>query len=226
MTQQFKCLVTIIATAAALGAAPGAAAQSAGQWTAKMGFNKITPRVKSGDVSAPALPGSKVDIGSDTKPVLIFAYGITDNISAELDLGVPYTHKIYGAGAIAGTGHLGTVQVLPPSAFIQYRFFKPEAVVRPYLGLGATYAYFRKETGSAGMTALLNTGGKPTSFNIDPKLTAAMQAGVVWNLNARWFADLTVVKSYLEVETHYSTGQTQKVKLDPFGVIVAVGYKF
>jgi outer membrane protein len=226
MNSHLKHGLTLLAAVCTLASTSSAFAQSAGQYTAKFGAGKITPKVDSGDVSAPALPGSKVDVGSDTKPVLIFAYGITDNISAELDLGVPYTHKIYGAGAIAGTGQLGSVQVLPPSAFIQYRFFKPEATVRPYLGLGATYAYFRKETGSAGMTALLNTGGKATTFNIDPKLTAAMQAGVVLNVNPRWFVDLTVVKSYLEVETHYSTGQTQKVKLDPLGVIVAVGYKF
>ena len=226
MNFHLKTGLTLLAAVCTLSAVSSAFAQSAGQFTAKIGAAKITPKVDSGDVSAPALPGSKVDIGSDTKPVLIFAYGITDNISAELDLGVPYTHKIYGAGAIAGTGHLGTVQVLPPSAFIQYRFFKPEAVVRPYLGLGATYAYFRKETGSAAMTALLNTGGKPTSFSIGPKLSATMQAGVAVNINARWFVDVMVVKSYLEVETHYSTGQMQKVKLNPFGVIVAVGYKF
>jgi outer membrane protein len=226
MTSHLKNGLTLLAAVCTLASTSCAFAQSAGQFTAKIGAGKITPKVDSGDVSAPALPGSKVDVGSDTKPVLIFAYGITDNISAELDLGAPYTHKIYGAGAIAGTGQLGSVQVLPPSAFIQYRFFKPESMVRPYLGLGATYAYFRKETGSAAMTALLNTGGAATSFNIDPKLSAAMQAGVALNLNPRWFVDLTVVKSYLEVETHYSTGQTEKVKLDPIGVIVAVGYKF
>jgi outer membrane protein len=39
--------------------------------------------VESGDVSAPALPGTKTDVNSDTKPRFAIAYMITDNVSAE-----------------------------------------------------------------------------------------------------------------------------------------------
>jgi outer membrane protein len=167
MNQRLKSAVTLLAAACALAVASSASAQSAGQFTAKAGIGQITPKVESGDVSAPALPGSKVAVGSDTEPVFIVAYGLTDNISAELALGVPYKHKLYGAGAIAGTGQLGTVEALPPTAFIQYRFFKPEAMVRPFVGLGLTYAYFQKARGSAQLTSILNTGGPASTFKID-----------------------------------------------------------
>lgn len=226
MNVRLKSAVTLLAAACAMAVASGASAQSAGQWTAKVGAGRITPKVESGDVSAPALPGSKVAVSSDTEPVFIFAYGLTDNISAELDLGVPYKHKLYGAGALEGTGQLGTVEALPPAAFIQYRFFQPTAMVRPFVGAGLSYAYFQKATGSGGLTALLNTGGPASTFKIDGKWAGALQAGVAFNINERWFADLTVVKSWLKVENKYSTGQTQQVKLDPVGLIVAVGYKF
>lgn len=226
MKASLKNAVALLAAACAMMAAGGASAQSAGQFTAKVGAGKITPAVESGDVSAPALPGSKVDVGSDTEPVFIFAYGLTDNISAELALGVPYKHKLYGDGAIAGTGQLGSVEALPPSAFLQYRFFQPEAMVRPFVGLGVTYAYFQKEKGSGQLTALLNTGGPATTFSIGAKAAPSVQAGVAVNLNAKWFVDLTVVKTFLEIDTTYSTGQTQKVKLDPLAVVVALGYKF
>jgi outer membrane protein len=226
MNQRLKSAVTLLAAACALAVASSASAQSAGQFTAKAGIGQITPKVESGDVSAPALPGSKVAVGSDTEPVFIVAYGLTDNISAELALGVPYKHKLYGAGAIAGTGQLGTVEALPPTAFIQYRFFKPEAMVRPFVGLGLTYAYFQKARGSAQLTSILNTGGPASTFKIDSKAAGTLQAGVAVNLDPRWFVDLTVVKTYLKIQTSYSTGQTQDVKLDPLGVILAVGYKF
>jgi outer membrane protein len=226
MNVRLKSAVTLLAAACAMAVASGASAQSAGQWTAKVGAGRITPKVESGDVSAPALPGSKVAVSSDTEPVFIFAYGLTDNISAEIDLGVPYKHKLYGAGALEGTGQLGTVEALPPAAFLQYRFFEPTAMVRPFVGAGLSYAYFRKATGSGGLTALLNTGGPASTFKIDGKLAGALQAGVAFNFNERWFADLTVVKSWLKVENKYSTGQTLQVKLDPLGVMIAVGYKF
>jgi outer membrane protein len=226
MNQRLKSAVTLLAAACAMAVASAASAQSAGQFTVKAGVGKITPKVNSGDVSAPALPGSKVDVGSDTKPVFDIAYGLTDNISVELALGMPYKHKLYGDGSISGTGQLGTVQALPPTLFLQYRLFEPENIVRPFVGLGATYAYFRKETGSGQLTALLNTGGPGATFGIDPKLAATVQAGVAVNLNPRWFVDLTVNKTYLKIKTHYSTGQTQDVTLDPVAVVVAVGYKF
>ena len=125
--------LTVLATAAV-----GASAQSAGQWTAKLGLNQITPKVESGNISAPALPNSKADIDPDTKPIFVIGYSFTDNISAELNLGVPYRHSIVGADGIAGTGKLGSVEVLPPTAFVQYRFFTPESKFRPYVGVGVS----------------------------------------------------------------------------------------
>lgn len=46
------------------------------------------------------------------------------------------------------------------------------------------------------------------------------------NLNERWFVDMTVNKTRLRTVANFSTGQTQKMKLDPVSVILAVGYKF
>ena len=226
MNLRFNSLVKVLGVAAALACASTASAQSAGQLTAKFGINQLTPKVESGDISAPALPGTKADVGSDIQPVLSFTYGVTDNISLETCLGTPYKHKIYGAGAIAGVGELGTVEALPPTLFAQYRFFAPNAVFRPFVGIGATYAYFMKERGSGKLTALTNPGGPPTTFEIDNKFTYTAQVGVAMSLSERWFADVTVNKSRLRTDVHFSTGQTQHMKLDPVAVVLAVGYKF
>ncbi|MES2050064.1 MAG: OmpW family outer membrane protein [Pseudomonadota bacterium] len=218
--------VKMLALAAAMTLASSASAQSAGQWTAKFGAKKITPKVESGDLSAPALPHTKADVGSDTQPVLVFDYGITDNITVEIPLGVPFKHTLYGAGAIAGTGKLGTSSVLPVTTLVQYRFFNPKAQVRPYLGAGATYAYFTKTTGSGQLTALLDTGGPAATFKVKNKLAATLQAGVSVAINERWFADVEVTKTFLKTTASFSTGQTQEIKFDPLGVGISVGYKF
>lgn len=226
MKVRFNSVAKTLVAAAALACAASASAQSAGQWTAKFGFNQLTPKVESGDISAPALPFTKADVSRDIQPVVGITYSITDNISLETALGTPYKHKIIGAGSIAGTGELGTVEALPPTLFAQYRFFAPTAAFRPYVGIGATYAYFMKERGSGKLTALTNPGGAPTTFNIDNKFTYSGQLGVVMNFNERWFADATVIKSRLRTDVHFSTGQNQHMKLDPVAVVLAVGYKF
>ena len=227
MKVRLNSVVKMLLAGAAIAAASGASAQSAGQWTVAAGANKITPKVDSGDLSAPALPGSKGDVGSDTQPVVVIAYGLTDNITVETLLGTPYKHKVSGAGAIAGTGQLGTIQALPPTVFLQYRFFQPSAMVRPYVGVGITYAYFMKETGSGRLSALTDPGSPtPTTFSIDNKLAGSLQAGLVVNINERWFANASLVKTFLKTDVHFSTGQTQRMKLDPQAVLVAVGYKF
>ena len=226
MHQHWNNVVTLLAATCTMGLAANAAAQSTGQFTVKVGAGNMSPKGDSGDMSAPALPGSKVTLGSDTAPVLIVGYGLSDNITAELDLGLPYKLKLNGAGALAGSGQLGTVEVLRPSAFIEYRFLPSASMVRPFVGLGVTYAHFQKETGSGKLTAQLNTGGPVTTFSIGAKAAATLQAGVAVTIDPRWFADLTVTKSTLKTEVRYSTGQTQSVRLDPLAVIVAVGYKF
>ncbi|MBC7405424.1 MAG: OmpW family protein [Cytophaga sp.] len=226
MKVRLNTTVKVLALAAAMMVASSASAQSAGQWTAKLGLNQLTPKVESGDLSAPALPHTKADVGSDTKPVLIFAYGLTDNISVEIPLGLPYKHTLYGAGAIEGTGKLGTSSVLPVTGFVQYRFFEPAAKIRPYLGLGATYAYFHKATGSGQLTALLNPGGPAATFKMENKMGATLQAGVSVAINEKWFADVGMTKTFLKTKATFSTGQTQNIKLDPLGVSLSVGYKF
>jgi outer membrane protein len=227
MKVRLNNVVKMLVAVAAVAAASGASAQSAGQWAVSAGLNKITPHVESGNITAPALPNSKGAVSSDTQPVVVIDYGITDNITAEVPLGTPYKHKLYGAGALEGTGQLGSVEALPAAAFVQYRFFQPSAMVRPYVGVGLTYAYYQKATGSGKMTAITNPGsGTPTTFKIDNKLTYSVQIGAVVNVNERWFANAAVVKTPMSTDVHFSTGQTQHMKLDPISTLVTVGYKF
>ncbi|MCX7220413.1 MAG: hypothetical protein NTY70_16245 [Burkholderiales bacterium] len=84
MKLHIQSAVKMLAVAAAMTVAASASAQSAGQWTVKAGLNVITPKVESGDLSAPALPHTKAAVGTDTEPVLIITYSLTDHIVMEL----------------------------------------------------------------------------------------------------------------------------------------------
>lgn len=220
-----KQLVAALLAVPVLCAVSGAQAQSAGTWQVKAGVNTITPKVTSGDLSAPSLPGTKIDVKSATSIILTAAYMYTDNISVEGYAGLPYRHDIEGAGAIAGA-KLGTVTQVSPTVFGQYRFGSPSSAFRPYVGLGLTYAYFYGEEGSGALTSLTNPGGPPTTTSTDAAFGLSGQIGATYDMGDKWFLAGGVIKTYLKTTTSLSTGQSIDVKLDPLSVSFAIGQRF
>jgi len=216
-----------LALAAALLASAGAAmAQSAGTWMVKGGINNIDPQVKSGDLSAPSVPGTKVDVKSATSAIFTATYMMTDNCSVEFYAGLPYKHDIVGDGAIKGVGKIGSVKQVSPTLFGQYRFMPASSAFRPYVGLGLTYAHFYGEEGSGTLTALTNPGGPPTKLSASSAFGISPQAGLSFKVSDRWFVDAAVIKTYIKNTTTLSTGQKIDTKLDPLSTNVSVGYRF
>lgn len=209
-------------------AATGAAqAQSAGSWMVRGGVTRLMPDIDSGDMSAPSLPGTKIDIGNDTRFSGGVTYMLTNNWSLDFPLALPFKHDIVGAGAIAGVGKLGEVTALPITLFLQYRFNEASTALRPYLGAGITYSKLYDETGSGRLSAI--TGGSPsnpTTLSSDSRFGLTLQAGVTYSFNEHWFVDGTLVKSFVKTKARLSTGQTIDVKLNPLAVMLGVGYKF
>src|SRR5487761_1979768 len=125
-----------IAFALASSAAAWAGDMNWTGWSVKVGVNQLTPSVTSGNMTAPALPNTKVDVNSNIQPIISAAYAYDSHWSTELVLGTPYKHNLIGAGSVAGVGTVGTVEALPPTVFAQYHFLEPKAKFRPYAGLG------------------------------------------------------------------------------------------
>lgn len=216
-----------LALAAVLCAAGGAAtAQSAGQWLVKAGVNTIAPQVESGDLSAPSLPGTKIDVEKATSAILTLTYMLTDAFSLEFYAGLPYEHDVVGDGAIKGVGKLGSVKQISPTLFGQYRFLAANAPLRPYVGLGLTYLYHYDEEGSGTLTALTNPGGPPTRMSADDAWGLSPQIGVNYKLNERWFVDASVIKTFIKTTSTLSTGQKIETKLDPVSANLSIGYRF
>lgn len=220
-----NAVAALCALAAALSCQP-ATAQTAGQWLVALGINEISPQVKSGDLSPPSLPGTRIDVRSARAPILTVVKMLTDNWSVEGFAGLAYKHEIVGAGAIQGVGRLGSVKAISPTVLLQYRFLAPTDGFRPYLGIGPSYAHFFDERGSATLTALSQPGSVATRMKIDDALGLSMQVGANFKLNERWFLDASVIKTLLKTTTTLSTGQKLDAKLDPVSTNFSVGYRF
>jgi outer membrane protein len=230
-----KTQLKFLAAAVAVLVAGSVCAQSAGSWMVRAGATTVAPSNPSGNLSAPgfvlnssgvSVGGSKTTTASATQLGGGITYMVTDNISVDVPLALPFHHKLYGAGAIDGVGQIGEVQALPMTVFLQYRFMEANARLRPYIGLGATYAYFFNEQGSGTLTAMTNPGGPPTKLSVASKFILTPQIGATFAIDAKWFVDVFYSKSRLSTTTTLSTGQTVDAALDPASYGIAIGFKF
>ena len=211
---------------AAATACAGASAQSAGTWSAAVGFTQITPSVSSGNLSAPSLPGTQVGISSNSQLTGAVGYMVTDNIAIHVPLGFGFKHDITGSGAIAGVGKIADTKALPITVIGQYRFLDAKTTFRPYVGAGASYVKFYNSNGTGVLTALTNPGGPGTGVAFDSKLAPTFQLGGTYNINEKWYIDLSYSKTLLKTRGTLSTGQTIDVTLNPSSYSLLLGYKF
>ncbi|MEO6279901.1 OmpW family outer membrane protein [Roseateles sp.] len=202
-------------------------AQSAGSVIVYGGAAQITPQVESGDLTAPSLAGTKVNVKKASSFVGGITYFWTDNISIDLPIAVPFKHDVVGAGAIDGVGKLGTVKSLPMTLLAQYRFGDANSSFRPFVGVGPTYGYFFKPKATAALSGI--TGGSPanpTTLSMKSRLGATLEFGAAYNVTKDWSASLSVTKTFIKTTGSLSTGQTIETTLDPVAIKFGVGYRF
>ena len=231
MKTPLKCAALVAASLAAASVG----AQTAGTWMVRAGAATIAPENPSGNLSAPSFlltpsgtsgGGTKTRTAEDTQLAGGITYMYTHNISFDVPLALPFKHKLYGAGAIEGVGQIGEVQALPFTVFVQYRFLEADAKFRPYVGLGATYAYFFNEQGSGVLTAMTNPGGPPTTIQVDSQFALTPQIGATFAMDSKWFVDVFYSKTFLKTTTTLSTGQKADAELNPDSYGIAIGYRF
>jgi outer membrane protein len=203
-------------------------AQTPGSWLIQGGVTQISPSVNSGILSAPSPSGTTVGVSSDTQPTAQLTYIYNNHWSVAVPLGTGFKHKLYGTGAIAGTGQIGTVTALPISVFGQYRFGEPTAKFRPYGMLGLSYTYFHDAKGSAALNGLnpSNPSGGSTGLQVDSKFALSPGLGMFIRIDDRWFMDLSYAKTFLKTTTTLSTGQSIQTTLDPGITSLGVGMRF
>ncbi|MFG6414533.1 OmpW family protein [Roseateles sp. DC23W] len=219
---------TLLGALAALLVSGGAFAQSAGSIVVYGGGVQIQPQVDSGDLTAPSLAGTKIDVKKASQFVGGVTYYWTDNISIDLPIALgPFKHDVIGAGAIDGVGTLGTVKALPITLLAQYRFGQADSVLRPFVGAGLTYGYFYKPKATAVLSGI--TGGtpsNPTTLSMKNKLGTTVELGAAYNITRDWSASLAVTKTFLKTTGSLSTGQTIETTLDPVSIKFGIGYRF
>ncbi len=214
-----KTMLLAAAGAVALtGFTAPAAFAEAGDWQFRLRAITVQPD-ESADIAS---IGGDVDIDTSVVPEFDISYFFTDNIAAELILGVT-PHDVTAVGTALGDVDLGDVTLLPPTLTVQYHF-NPAGQVRPYLGAGVNYTVFFDEDLPAG-TAL-------DSIDYDPSVGLALQAGVDYALNERWFLNVDVKKVWINTDvtldgtTNLGAVVNADVDINPVIFGVGVGWRY
>lgn len=182
---------------------------------------------ESGDLSVGGAPlAGDVDIDAGYVPELDISYFFTDNISAELILGVtPHDVKATNVAAVGGADvDLGDVTLLPPTLTLQYHF-RNESNFTPYIGAGLNYTLFFDE----------NPGPVADDIDYDPSCGGAVQLGFDYDLDGvpgGWLLNFDVKKIWIntDVTVDFTTALGAKVNADvdinPLVVGLGFGYKY
>ncbi|PCE64014.1 OmpW/AlkL family protein [Sediminicola luteus] len=201
------------------------------RWQARFRLISVIPN-ESADIG---VIGGDVEISTAFVPELDFTYFFTPNIAAELILGttkhdVNTTNSSLVAigGAPSANVDLGSVWLLPPTLTLQYHFATEG--LRPYVGAGVNYTIFYG----------VDEGDTVADVDYDNSLGFALQGGIDYDLNDKWFLNLDVKYLWLNTDVTVDASNLSplpelqqvlgaipaEVDINPLIVGLGVGMKF
>ncbi|MCL2307893.1 MAG: outer membrane beta-barrel protein [Proteobacteria bacterium] len=213
-----KALASALAIAALALGATGVAQAADSKFLVKVGIAGVVPKSNNGKLDTP-LGVFDTDVRNSVRPSITLEYLITPNIGVEVLGAWPFRNDIKFN---KGVGKIGSVDVLPPTVSVKYHFM-PDSVASPFVGLGLNYTFmYRAKT--AGAIAGTNLQVK-NSFGL------AATAGVDFNINKNWVVGVDV--RWIQMRNKVNLGiddvgyfKLGKVKVDPWVLGAAVGYRF
>lgn len=170
--------------------------------------------------------GGDVSIDDSIVPELDITYFFSENLSAELILGVtPHDVTATNVSAVGGADvDIGDVWLLPPTLTFQYHF-NTGGKVKPYIGAGLNYTLFFDE----------DAGPVADSIDYDASFGGALQAGIDIDMDGEpggWLFNIDVKKIWIntDVTVDFTTALGAVVDADvdinPTVVGIGFGYKY
>lgn len=220
-------------------AATGAYAQKAGDWLANIGWAHVSPGAKLESIRSTepyanyALMGAFVHVGDEKTLQFGATYMVTDNVGAELSLGVP--PKLNLDLSVPSGAHpkaMGT-NALMPVLSAKYIFGEPSAShLRPFLGLGISYVSFINNSYNSADAIVSALAGQDIS--IKSTWAPVYTLGATYKLNENWY--LNGSANYIPIKTDATlagpgvgagaTTTSASLKMDTTIYLLSISYKF
>lgn len=244
-----------ILAAGILAAAPLAQAYEAGDFLLRLGPAHVAPNDSSSDLAFTgkgplagqnlALPGTGVEVDSNTQFGITATYMVTSNIGVGLLAATPFKHDINGDDGLGSFGKLAETKHLPPTLTLQYFPMDSGSRVQPYAGIGVNYTTFFEEKTTGTLNAVIDSVaqanfGTPagavngSKLDLDDSVGVALELGVDYMLEdnfglnaAIWYIDLETDATITALSGGTEVGEiTTDVDIDPLVYMVGFTYKF
>lgn len=177
-------------TALTMAGLLGSTAAWADQYKYKIGVTKVAPRSKATDFQGSFTPpGMSLKIQNFNALTFSFYRVLNEHVDVELAFGIPPTAstvaKLNNPGlpeSIQATNGqvASTLKLYTPAVYVNYNFGRPQARLKPYVGLGLNAVVSHGK--STPVNEILNLG--PTEIIVSSSFGPAAQAGLSY-----WFND-------------------------------------
>lgn len=175
-------------------------------WKIRGGYSLIAPQSDNGSIIQKT---ADVTVDNQTGPTFNIDYFLTPNWAIDLLGGLAFKHQINVNGERAGS-----TKHLPPILSLQYHF-RPEATIRPFVGIGINYTRFLDEKLDSGAKLSLGSSWGP-----------AVQAGVDIALDEHWTVGGDIRYARIDTRTKINGANVGTVEINPTVYSINVGYRF
>jgi outer membrane protein len=198
-----------------------------------LGLYQVSFHVHADDITGPYVPPG-LNVRNPSINTLYVAYmrRLSPHFDLELTLGVPPSTRTVAkgpaeVGSVPYNGQtIATVRWLAPTLLAKYYLFSPEAVLRPYVGVGVNYTrFYSRQVTAAGD----EVSGGPTSLSLPVSVGPAGTVGVSWRALDRVVVNLSGSASWVNSRLTTDTAgilRTSHVEFNPRAIVLAVGYRF
>jgi outer membrane protein len=213
MNNKLLSLATVLAV---LGTSGAAMAQG---WNVKVGALRYDTSSKSDGIRGIGVPpGADAVVGDASTVVFTIERRFGENLGAELAIGIPPRVKARGAGSVAFLGDdVLSAKNFGPTFLVNYHFGSQGAALRPYLGLGVNYTWFKS----------VKSKLAPDVYMTDSWGLAA-HAGIDWALakNVGVYASIARIDVRTELMAVGSSVLTTSIDFRPWTYSAGVRFSF
>lgn len=202
---------------------PPAAAQEPGPWRVSAGYVYVD---LSADGQLHGITGSGIAPSDDGSGMVSVLYQPNLRWGIEVLIAPPFEHAIDATGSLAGLGTIVTLESMPMTVQARRVLLSPAHALRPFVGLGLTYARFVGESATESLSRLAGTG-LDVEFGND--LGLILSAGLELALTRQWSLEFAAAYSNLDPEIHLSGPGLEisgEAPLRTIAYTTEIGYRF